>query len=156
MERAVQLADVQSGATVVDLGTGTGNLARCFVALGCAVWATDLSEAMLAQARSKVPQAAFVRADLREEWSKVLQQRFERIVSGHVLHEFDLATKVALLDRWATDHLAPGGRIVVGDVAFPTREAREQGRQRWAREWDEEEHYLAAEETISACRAARL
>ena len=156
LQRIVQLADVQPGATVLDLGTGTGNLARRFVALGCAVWATDFSAAMLAQARSKVPQATFVRADLREEWPRALQQRFDRIVSGYVLHEFDLDTKVGLLDRWATDHLTPGGRIVVGDVAFPTREARAQGHQRWARAWDGEEHYWAAEEAISACRAAGL
>jgi hypothetical protein len=71
----------------------------------------------------------------------------------YVFHEFDLATKVHLLARLAHDRLAAQGRIVVGDVAFPSLQALQQA---GADHWDEDEHYWVAGEAIAACEAAGL
>jgi putative AdoMet-dependent methyltransferase len=65
LERVVAMADVHAGMDVLDLGTGTGNLAVCFAELGCHLWCTDFSEPMLAKAREKLPQAQYVLHDLR-------------------------------------------------------------------------------------------
>ena len=111
---------------------------------------------MLAEARAKVPQATFVQADLMGDWPAELDRRFDRIVSAYVLHEFDLATKVSFLCKSAQHHLAHGGRIVIGDVAFPTVIARKEAHKRWARLWDEGEHYWAADEALAACERAGL
>jgi hypothetical protein len=43
--------------------------------------------------------------------------------------------------------------IVLGDVAFPTAEARHQS---GAESWDEDEFYWAADETIAACAGTGL
>jgi putative AdoMet-dependent methyltransferase len=152
----VALADVTHGTTVLDLGTGTGNLAARFVEQGCVVWGQDFSAAMIEEARAKAPDVHLVRADLCGEWPAELPARFDRIVSAYVLHEFDLATKVALLGRLARQHLSVGGRIVIGDIAFPGRLAREAASRRWASLWDGDEHYWAADEALGAFEAAGL
>jgi putative AdoMet-dependent methyltransferase len=63
---------------------------------------------------------------------------------------------VQLLRRLAEGHLAAEGRIVVGDIAFPTVAAREQAHARWADGWDEDEYYWAADEAAEACGRAGL
>jgi putative AdoMet-dependent methyltransferase len=151
-----KLAAAGPGMRVLDVGTGTGNLAKRFAAVGCSVWGTDFSSEMLAEARAKLPQASFVRANLLGVWPAELPQRFGRIVSAYVLHEFDLPTKISLLQQMAHHHLGDGGRIVVGDIAFPTAQAREEAHRRWGDLWDEDEHYWAADEAMAACEEARL
>ena len=153
LERIVLSADARPGMRVLDLGIGTGNLAQRFIALGCKVWGADFSSAMLTKARAKVPQTKLVQMDLLwDSWPDVLTgQRFDRIVSAYVFHEFDLATKVRLLKRLADDHLAGRERIVVGDVAFPSLQALQQA---GADHWDEDEYYWAADEAIAACEEA--
>lgn len=149
----VRAAAVAPDMRILELGIGTGNLAQRFVVLGCQVWGVDFSPAMLAIAQAKIPQVRLIQMDLTAEWPETLQQRFDRIVANFVLHEFDLETKISLLQRLATHHLVEQGLIVVGDVAFPTAEAR---RQSGAEAWDEDEYYWAADETIAACAGTGL
>ncbi len=153
LDAIVRAAVVEPGMRVLELGVGTGNLAQRFVALGCQVWGVDFSPAMLAIAREKVPQVRLIQMDLIGEWPPVLDQRFDLIVANFVLHEFDLATKIGLLQRLTADHLVEQGVIVVGDVAFATAEAR---RQSGAEAWDEDEFYWATDETVAACAGTGL
>lgn len=153
LAEVVHAAEVEAGMRVLELGVGTGNLAQRFVALGCQVWGTDFSPAMLDIARVKTPEATLIQMDLTAEWPEALQQRFDRIVTTFVLHEFDLATKIDLLQRLATHHLVEQGLIVVGDVAFPTAAARQKS---GAESWDEDEYYWAADETMAASAGAGL
>jgi cyclopropane fatty-acyl-phospholipid synthase-like methyltransferase len=151
----VRAAAARVGMRVLDLGTGTGNLAQRFVALGCEVWGTDFSPAMLAKAQAKVPQVRLVQMDmLQAAWPEQLTgQRFDRIVSAYVFHHFDLATKVRLLARLAGHYLVNQGRMAIGDIAFPTVQALKAA---GADHWDEDEHYWAADETREACKKAGL
>lgn len=148
LAEVVRAAEVSAGMRVLELGIGTGNLAHQLVALDCEVWGTDFSPAMLTIAKTKAPQVTLVQMDLMAEWPDALNQRFDRIVANFVLHEFDLGTKIRLLQRLAAHHLAENGLIVVGDVAFLTAAARQQS---GAESWDEDEHYWAADETMAAC-----
>ncbi len=156
LDEIVRLAAAQSYMRVLDLGIGTGNLAKRFVSLGCTVCGVDFSPKMLAEARVNLPQVRLVEADLLGDWAVSLDQRFDRIVSAYVFHEFDLSTKISLLKRLAHDHLTDGGRIIIGDIAFPTVQAREEAHQRWLRIWDEREDYWAADEVTTACEKAGL
>jgi putative AdoMet-dependent methyltransferase len=141
---------------LLDLGIGTGNLAVRFEDVGCGIWGIDFSAEMLAKAAEKLPKAVLIQTSLLDAWPEELDRRFDRIVSGYVLHEFNLSTKVELLQRLARRHLAANGQIVIGDIAFPTAEARKRAHQRWTDLWDEEEYYWAADETIRACRNVGL
>jgi cyclopropane fatty-acyl-phospholipid synthase-like methyltransferase len=148
LERVLRDAEARPGMQVLDLGVGTGNLAKRFLDLGCTLWCVDFSPGMLDRARAKLPPARFIEMDLRSEWTCALDRRFDRIVSTYVFHEFDLDTKVRLLRRGVSAHLKSGGRVVVGDIAFPSMRALVEA---GADAWDEEEHYWAAQETIAAC-----
>ena len=156
LDAVAQAAGAREGMSVLDLGIGTGNLAARFSAPGLDLWGVDFSSKMLEKAKEKLPQARLVQADLLAVWPSELDRRFDRIVSAYALHHFDLATKVTLLQRLAARHLEAGGRIVVGDIAYPTFAARDQARDRLGTMWDEDEFYWAADETAAACEPAGL
>jgi putative AdoMet-dependent methyltransferase len=150
-------AQVVPGMRVLDLGTGTGNLAARFLSAGCDVWGMDFSEGMLAKAREKLPGLHPVLADLRDEtWPQDLLRQYDRIVSAYVWHDFDLEYKLGLLKRLTGHYLAGQGRVVIADIAYPDQAARRQARAQWGRLWSEAEHYWAADETIAACKASGL
>ena len=153
-------ADVAAGATVLDLGIGTGNLAGRFLARQCEVYGLDFSPKMLEAARLKFPQLHLALADLAADWQAVLRGSFESasfdaIVSGYTFHHFALADKVSLLLRLVQEHLNPGGCIVIGDISFESLAAMDAARRHWASLWDEEDYWIA-DESLAACRQAGL
>src|SRR5512142_1753946 len=118
LSTVVRLASPSARASVLDIGTGTGNLAVRFAALGCELWSTDFSEAILAKAREKLPAAHVVLHDLRRAWPAQLDRRFDCIVSAYVFHHFELDQKVELCKDLAVRHLMPGGKLVIADISF--------------------------------------
>ena len=154
LERVVRLAEAQPGMRVLDIGTGTANLAAMFAARGCEVWGIDFSGAMLERARHKLPQAKFLLADVRDGWPGGLPPDFERIVSGYTFHHFDLAEKTRILKGLAA-HLASQGRLVIADIAFRDRADMDRCRFMVGGDWDDEFYWLA-DETIAALEPAGL
>ncbi len=161
-------AGVEAGMEVLDLGIGTGNLSGRLLKSECAVWGLDFSLRMLAKVHGKYPRIELLKADIRGDWPIDVDRHFDRVVSAYVLHEFDLESKIRLLRKLVCDHLVEGGRLVVGDISFPTRTARDEAekrfsgtwdekRQRWEGSlWDEDEYYWAADEAIEALAAVGL
>lgn len=156
LDEIVRRADAQVDSVVLDIGTGTGNLAGRFAARGSAVWGIDFSVEMLAQARMKLPQVRFVQADLIGTWPDEVNCQFDRVVSAYVLHEFDDPTKVALIQKLVQQYLKPAGRVIIGDIAFTTTQNREQASQHFRNQWDEDEYYWAADEALDLLKQAGL
>ena len=157
LAETVAHAQVVAGMRVLDLGTGTGNLAARFLSAGCEVWGMDFSENMLAKAREKVPSLQPVLADLRDEtWPQSLMRPYDRIVSAYVWHDFDLDVKMELLGRLSRDYLAERGKVIIADIAYPDQAARTQAHAYWGSLWSDAEHYWAGDETIAACKAIGL
>lgn len=154
LDTVIRSAEPQPGMWVLDIGTGTGNLAALFAAWGCRLWGTDFSPAMLAAAQRKLPQAQFVLADVRQGWPAELPPVFDRIVSAYTFHHFELAEKVSLLVGLAA-HLASQGRMVIADVAFDDKASLANVRQAVGDEW-EDEFYWLADEALSALQQAGL
>jgi demethylmenaquinone methyltransferase/2-methoxy-6-polyprenyl-1,4-benzoquinol methylase len=126
--RAVDRARVGPGARVLDVATGTGDLALELarrVAPGGEVLGSDFSEGMLARARGKAGAMDVVtlEAELRFEWGDGLElpyadDRFDAATNGFGLRNFpDLTRGLAEMVRV----VRPGGRVVVLEMTTPTR-----------------------------------
>ena len=121
LERVIELAAIEPGMEVLELGPGTGNLTARLAERGAAVWALDFSAEMLARARARVPAAHFAQVHLLGDYPPDFHRPFDAVVSTYTFHEFPLPDKLALLRRLFTDHLRPGGAVVIGDIGFPSR-----------------------------------
>jgi putative AdoMet-dependent methyltransferase len=154
LQTIVELTKPQPGQSILDLGTGTANLAILFDKLGCELWCTDFAPLMLEKARQKLPKAHFALHDLRAEWPADFDLRFDGIVSAYVFHHFELEKKVSLCQELVNERLNPGGRLVIGDVSFPSLAAKE-AFSRNIPDW-EEEFYWLADESVAALQKAGL
>ena len=155
LETVLRLAEPKPGMYVLDIGTGTGNLAVRFAVRGCELWCTDFSEAMLMKAREKLPEAHFVLHDLRADWPTELHHRFDRIVSGYVFHHFELEKKIDLCRKLVSEHLGPSGRLFIADLSFPGAEAMRTFAKSAGELWEREPYWLA-DESIEGLRSAGL
>jgi demethylmenaquinone methyltransferase / 2-methoxy-6-polyprenyl-1,4-benzoquinol methylase len=119
-ERAVELAAVGPGSRVIDVATGTGDLAIALartVGPDGEVVACDFSERMLARARAKAP-------ELRFEWADALSlpsasDGFDAATVGFGVRNFaDLRRGIDEMVRV----VRPGGRVVILEITRPTRQ----------------------------------
>jgi demethylmenaquinone methyltransferase/2-methoxy-6-polyprenyl-1,4-benzoquinol methylase len=114
--RAVDLAAVGPGSRVLDVATGTGDLALELTGRGCEVVGCDFSEVMLELARAKAPRVAF-------EVANALQLpyddgSFDAATVGFGARNFsDLERGLAEMTRV----VRPGGRVVVLEMTTPRR-----------------------------------
>ena len=139
---------LESGAgEVLELGFGTGTLAKRLYDRGIRIFGQDFSEKMIAAAREKMPEAALYLGDLRAGLSEELRaRRYDAIVATYVLHHIPDEEKPAFL-LGLMPLLRSGGTLYIGDVAFETKEELERCREESGDEWDDEEAYFVEEET---------
>jgi tRNA (cmo5U34)-methyltransferase len=118
LQAAVAAATAAVPATrVLELGTGTGETAlRVRAGQPEAEWVgIDASEAMLARARERLPDADLRLQRLEDE---LPEGPFDLVVSALAVHHLDGPGKRALFSRVA-GVLRPGGLFVLGDVVVP-------------------------------------
>ncbi len=125
-ERAADLARVGPGDRVLDVATGTGDLAlelATRVAPGGEVIGSDFSEAMLDRARAKAASSDRAGARPRFEWGDALalpydDDSFDAATVGFGARNFaDLAVGLAEMVRV----VRPGGRVVVLEITTPSK-----------------------------------
>lgn len=155
LETVLNLASPEAGASVLDLGTGTGNLVLRFAERGCKLWCTDFSEAMLVKARGKLPGAHFVLHDLRAAWPAELDRKFDCIVSAYVFHHFELKKKVDLCRELVSGHLIENGKLIIADISFPDLNAMKAFSESIGELWEQEPYWLA-DEMLAALALAGL
>ena len=125
-ERAAEQARVGPGSRVLDVATGTGDLA---IELARRVWpggevvGSDFAEGMLDRARAKVAAGDARRVRPRFEWADAMElpyadDSFDAATVGFGARNFDdLGRGLAEMTRV----VRPGGRVVVLEITTPTR-----------------------------------
>lgn len=117
----LEQAPVQPGATVVDLGCGTGALSLPLAERGAAVTAVDLSRAMVERLEDKARQAGvdgvINGVVVPVEHLRLPEESVDLVVTNYALHHLRDADKQAVV-RSAASWLRPGGRLVIGDMMF--------------------------------------
>lgn len=125
-ERAADLARVGPGSRVLDVATGTGDLALELagrVAPGGEIVGSDFAEGMLERARVKARAAPPAGAQVSFEWADALHlpypdASFDAATVGFGARNFsDLGAGLAEMRRV----VRPGGRVVVLEITTPTR-----------------------------------
>ena len=135
---------------ILDLGFGTGALTAQLYDRGAEVWGQDFSPRMLELAQQRMPEARLFCGDFgRGLASPLLSQRYDAIVSTYALHHLTDEEKVPLL-KALQGLLKPGGKVLIGDVAFLDRGALDRCRKQSGEDWDEEEHYFVYEDLRTA------
>ena len=110
-EELVGKGAVRAGERLLDLGTGTGTLARGFARRGLVVTGLDVATAMLEQAR-RLDRDAGVRVRYvvaPAEATGLPDASFDIVSAGQCWHWFERARAVAEARRL----LRPGGRVVI-------------------------------------------
>jgi demethylmenaquinone methyltransferase/2-methoxy-6-polyprenyl-1,4-benzoquinol methylase len=124
--RAADLAQVGPGSRVLDVATGTGDLAIELarrVAPGGEVVGSDFAEGMLDRARAKIASRDLPDVRPRFEWADAMElpydeDSFDAATVGFGARNFDdLARGLAEMARV----VRPGGRVVVLEITTPTR-----------------------------------
>ena len=124
--RAADLARVGPGSRVLDVATGTGDLAIELarrVSPGGEVVGSDFAERMLARARAKVATGGAGEVRPRFEWGDALDlpyddRSFDAATVGFGARNFDdLGRGLAEMVRV----VRPGGRVVVLEITTPER-----------------------------------
>lgn len=98
-------------ASVLDAGCGTGRVAIELARRGVEVVGVDVDPSMIATAREREPDLAWLQADLT---TLALGRRFDVVVmAGNVPLFTPPGTEAALVARCA-EHVAPAGALVAG------------------------------------------
>ena len=132
--------------TVLDIGFGTGTLTAKLYEKGCKIYGQDFSSQMLALASAKMPGAHLYQGDFVKGLAEPLaNKRYDFIVSTYALHHLTDPQKYTFL-RQLLERLNDDGKILIGDIAFETREELENFRQTVGDDWDQEEIYFVINE----------
>ena len=111
LDRLAAIGVVRPGARVVDLGTGTGSLARLFAQRGCEVTGVDVAGPLLEQAM-RLDREAGVRVayvERQAEATGLPGGGFDVVSAGQCWHWFDRPTAALEVARL----LVSGGAVVI-------------------------------------------
>jgi len=122
LERVATLAGAGPGVSLLDVGTGTGNLAQALVDLGAKVTAVEPSEEMRRVAQAKLGQTPVLAGQFLALPVDAGTQ--DGVVSTYAFHHLNDATK-ELAAAELLRVLRPGGRVVIGDYAWADAAAKD-------------------------------
>lgn len=134
---------------ILDIGFGTGVLTSKLYANGHKIDGVDFSSKMIAIAQSNMPNANLMEWDISMGLPpEILGKKYDAIISTYALHHLTDKEKIAFI-AILKPLLKEDGKILIGDIAFETRELHNQCRQESINYWDDDEFYFVYEEIRS-------
>lgn len=131
---------------VLDIGFGTGILAKKLYDEGVEIFGIDFSQEMIKLAKEKMPNAALYQYDFSKGLPiELSEMKFDSIICTYAIHHLTDSAKVDFIKK-LQNRLTPNGEILLGDVAFETKQSLEECMKKAGDEWDDEEFYIIAEE----------
>jgi len=135
----------KGGSRLLDIGFGTGVLAKRLYDDGFSACGIDFSGKMIAIAKEKMPDAKLYHHDFSNGLPLELADSvFDHITCTYAIHHLDDRQKTVLIKELLA-HLAPDGQLFIGDVAFETEEELITCKNACGEEWDDDEIYPVAE-----------
>jgi len=120
-EEILSAVTEKSFGTVVEFGTGTGNLTAKLIEAGYKVTGIEPNEAMRKVTGERFPEISVIDGDLLEFDAP---QNIDTFVSTYVFHHLTDAEKVKAIKKYAS-LLSKGGKVVFADTVFTTEEAKQ-------------------------------
>ncbi len=140
----------KENAEILDIGFGTAVLTSRLYDHGHTITGIDFSREMMAKAHEKMPAAELIQADMQEGLPFVIKQSsYDVIISTYTLHHLTDKKKVALIKE-LLGLLKSGGKLLIGDISFQTREDLEACRKDNRGRWDEDEFYFVRDELMDS------
>lgn len=138
---------LESGSKkLLDIGFGTGTLTTRLYEKGFEIYGQDFSEEMIKIAQEKMPEAKLFAGDFTKGLVGFLKEnKYDAIIATYSLHHLTDYEKIPFI-KSLLSLLNPGGKILIGDVAFENRAELEDCKVKSGKYWDEEEFYFVYDE----------
>ena len=131
---------------VLDIGFGTGTLTSRLYQKGIEIYGQDFSKEMFEIAKGKMPKAKLYFKDFSHGLEKaVLTNKYDAIIATYSLHHLRDEDKIDFI-KSLLPLLNNEGKILIGDVAFRTRDELEACKLQAGNSWDDEEFYFVYDE----------
>jgi putative AdoMet-dependent methyltransferase len=152
LARVLSLSGAARGKRILDIGTGTGNLAAHLLDLGAEVVGLDPSQKMLEKAAVKLEGRHGIELKRVEEPFLEIPYgdgSFDAVVSTYAFHHVHPEKKPACI-REMMRVLKPGGTWVVGDLIFQSEDDEKMMVD--AHDWMEDEYFARVDELLPVFR----
>jgi putative AdoMet-dependent methyltransferase len=137
---------IKERAAILDIGFGTGTLTKKLYDDKYSIYGVDFSQKMIEIAKTKMPSAKLFQYNFMEGLPRELDNiQFDYIISTYAIHHLEDKEKINFLAE-LMHHLYNDGEILIGDVAFETKEMLEQCKTDSGDSWDNEEAYIVFNE----------
>lgn len=131
---------------ILDIGFGTGTLTKALYEKGLHIYGQDFSEEMIKIAQKKMPEAMLFSGDFTKGLVGTLKEnKYDAIIGTYSLHHLTDEDKITFI-KSLTSLLNPGGKILIGDVAFESRDDLKACKEKSQNYWDDEEFYFVYDE----------
>lgn len=144
-------------AKILDIGFGTGILTKKLYDDGYEIWGIDFSEKMIKISKEKMPEVKLIQYDFTKGLPEEIEsQKFDFIISTYALHHLDDSEKIKFLIN-ILNLLKKDGIILIGDVAFETREMHNKCKADCGEDgWDDDEYYFIFDELKNSFEIAEF
>ena len=127
---------------ILDIGFGTGILTKKLYDDGYEIYGIDFSQNMIEIAKEKMPLARLIKYDFSKGLPEEIKDiSFDYIISAYAMHHLVGVEKIEFIEK-LENYLNKDGKIIIGDIAFKTRELLNKCKTNYNEYWDEEESYF--------------